>query len=168
MCELEFKGRKLYNNIMQCPFCKENRDRVVDSREVNEGRMIRRRRECLECQRRFTTYERIEEMPYLVIKKDGRREEFDRQKLLGGVLKACEKRPVEIDKIESLVDDIIAKLYEVAEREIPSMDIGEIVMERLKILDSVAYVRFASVYREFKDVDEFMQELQTLVRRKKK
>ncbi|NOZ14178.1 MAG: transcriptional repressor NrdR [Acidobacteria bacterium] len=153
---------------MQCPFCKENRDRVVDSREVNEGRMIRRRRECLECQRRFTTYERIEEMPYLVIKKDGRREEFDRQKLLGGVLKACEKRPVEIDRIEALVDDIIAKLYEVAEREIPSMDIGEIVMERLKTLDSVAYVRFASVYREFKDVDEFMQELQTLVRRKKK
>jgi len=141
---------------------------VVDSREVNDGRMIRRRRECLECHRRFTTYERIEEMPYLVIKKDGRREEFDRQKLLGGILRACEKRPVQIDKIEAVVDDIIGRLYEVIEREIPSVDIGEIVMERLKTLDSVAYVRFASVYREFKDVDEFMQELQTLVRRKKK
>jgi len=153
---------------MQCPFCKENRDKVVDSREVNEGRMIRRRRECLECHRRFTTYERIEEMPYLVIKKDGRREEFDRKKLLGGVLRACEKRPVEIDKIEAVVDDIIGTLYDVNEREIPSVDIGEIVMKKLKTLDSVAYVRFASVYREFKDVDEFMQELQTLVRRKKK
>ncbi|PJB76627.1 MAG: transcriptional regulator NrdR [Acidobacteria bacterium CG_4_9_14_3_um_filter_49_7] len=153
---------------MQCPFCKENKDKVVDSREVNDGRMIRRRRECLECHRRFTTYERIEEMPYLVIKKDGRREEFDRQKLLGGILRACEKRPVQIDKIEAVVDDIIGRLYEVIEREIPSVDIGEIVMERLKTLDSVAYVRFASVYREFKDVDEFMQELQTLVRRKKK
>ncbi|RLE18521.1 MAG: transcriptional regulator NrdR [Acidobacteria bacterium] len=153
---------------MQCPFCKENKDKVVDSREVNEGRMIRRRRECLECHRRFTTYERIEEMPYLVIKKDGRREEFDRKKLLGGILRACEKRPVEIDKIEAIVDDIIGKLYEVIEREIPSVDIGEIVMDRLKTLDSVAYVRFASVYREFKDVDEFMQELQTLVRRRKK
>ncbi len=141
---------------------------MVDSREVNEGRMIRRRRECLECHRRFTTYERIEEMPYLVIKKDGRREEFDRQKLLGGILRACEKRPVQIDKIEAVVDDIIGRLYEVIEREIPSVDIGEIVMERLKTLDSVAYVRFASVYREFKDVDEFMQELQTLVRRRKK
>lgn len=141
---------------------------MVDSREVNDGRMIRRRRECLECHRRFTTYERIEEMPYLVIKKDGRREEFDRQKLLGGILRACEKRPVQIDKIEAVVDDIIGRLYEVIEREIPSVDIGEIVMERLKTLDSVAYVRFASVYREFKDVDEFMQELQTLVRRKKK
>ena len=130
--------------------------------------MIRRRRECLECHRRFTTYERIEEMPYLVIKKDGRREEFDRKKLLGGILRACEKRPVEIDKIEAVVDDIIGTLYEVSEREIPSVDIGEIVMEKLKTLDSVAYVRFASVYREFKDVDEFMQELQTLVRRKKK
>ena len=140
----------------------------MDSREVNEGRMIRRRRECLECHRRFTTYERIEEMPYLVIKKDGRREEFDRKKLLGGVLRACEKRPVEIDKIEAVVDDIIGTLYDVNEREIPSVDIGEIVMKKLKTLDSVAYVRFASVYREFKDVDEFMQELQTLVRRKKK
>jgi len=153
---------------MQCPFCKENKDKVVDSREVNDGRMIRRRRECLECHRRFTTYERIEEMPYLVIKKDGRREEFDRQKLLGGILRACEKRPVQIDKIEAVVDDIIGRLYEVIEREIPSVDIGEIVMERLKTLDSVAYVRFASVYREFKDVDEFMQELQSLVRRRKK
>ena len=153
---------------MQCPFCKENKDKVVDSREVNEGRMIRRRRECLECHRRFTTYERIEEMPYLVIKKDGRREEFDRKKLLGGILRACEKRPVEIDKIEAVVDDIIGTLYDVNEREIPSVDIGEIVMKKLKTLDSVAYVRFASVYREFKDVDEFMQELQTLVRRKKK
>ncbi len=141
---------------------------MVDSREVNDGRMIRRRRECLECHRRFTTYERIEEMPYLVIKKDGRREEFDRQKLLGGILRACEKRPVQIDKIEAVVDDIIGRLYEVIEREIPSVDIGEIVMERLKTLDSVAYVRFASVYREFKDVDEFMQELQSLVRRRKK
>ncbi len=130
--------------------------------------MIRRRRECLECHRRFTTYERIEEMPYLVIKKDGRREEFDRKKLLGGILRACEKRPVEIDKIEAVVDDIIGTLYEIIEREIPSVDIGEIVMNKLKTLDSVAYVRFASVYREFKDVDEFMQELQTLVRRKKK
>lgn len=153
---------------MQCPFCKDNKDKVVDSREVNEGRVIRRRRECLQCHRRFTTYERIEEMPYLVIKKDGRREQFDRLKLLGGILKACEKRPVEIDKIEAVVDDIVGTLYEVSEREIPATDIGEIVMDKLKTLDSVAYVRFASVYREFKDVDEFMQELQSLVRRKKK
>lgn len=107
-------------------------------------------------------------MPYLVIKKDGRREQFDRLKLLGGILKACEKRPVEIDKIEAVVDDIVGTLYEVSEREIPATDIGEIVMDKLKTLDSVAYVRFASVYREFKDVDEFMQELQSLVRRKKK
>jgi len=129
--------------------------------------MIRRRRECVACNRRFTTYERIEEMPYLVIKKDGRREPFDRQKLLTGILKACEKRPVEIDRIEAVVDDIVASLYEVSEREIPSVMIGEILMDKLKGLDSVAYVRFASVYREFKDVDEFMKELQDLVRRNK-
>ncbi len=152
---------------MQCPFCKENKDKVVDSREINEGRMIRRRRECLECKRRFTTYERIEEIPYLVIKKDGRREQFDRGKVLHGILKACEKRPVEIDAIEAVVDDIVGRLYEVNEREIPAAVIGEIVMDNLKKLDSVAYVRFASVYREFKDVDEFMNELQSLVKRKK-
>ena len=152
---------------MQCPFCKENKDKVVDSREINEGRMIRRRRECLDCKRRFTTYERIEEIPYLVIKKDGRREQFDRCKVLHGILKACEKRPVEIDAIEAVVDDIVGRLYEVNEREIPAAVIGEIVMDNLKKLDSVAYVRFASVYREFKDVDEFMNELQTLVKRKK-
>lgn len=152
---------------MQCPFCKENKDKVVDSREINEGRMIRRRRECLDCKRRFTTYERIEEIPYLVIKKDGRREQFDRGKVLHGILKACEKRPVEIDAIEAVVDDIVGRLYEVNEREIPAAVIGEIVMDNLKKLDSVAYVRFASVYREFKDVDEFMSELQTLVKRKK-
>lgn len=152
---------------MQCPFCKENKDKVVDSREINEGRMIRRRRECLDCKRRYTTYERIEEIPYLVIKKDGRREQFDRGKVLHGILKACEKRPVEIDAIEAVVDDIVGRLYEVNEREIPAAVIGEIVMDNLKKLDSVAYVRFASVYREFKDVDEFMSELQTLVKRKK-
>ncbi len=152
---------------MQCPFCKGNKDKVVDSREINEGRMIRRRRECLDCKRRFTTYERIEEIPYLVIKKDGRREQFDRGKVLHGILKACEKRPVEIDAIEAVVDDIVGRLYEVNEREIPAAVIGEIVMDNLKKLDSVAYVRFASVYREFKDVDEFMNELQSLVKRKK-
>jgi len=153
---------------MQCPFCKENKDKVVDSREINEGRLIRRRRECLECNRRFTTYERTEEIPYLVIKKDGQREQFDRQKVLHGIVRACEKRPVQIDQIEAVVDDIVADIYEVSDREIPASVIGEIVMDKLKTLDSVAYVRFASVYREFKDVDEFMQELQTLVRRKRK
>ena len=153
---------------MQCPFCKENKDKVVDSREINEGRLIRRRRECLECNRRFTTYERTEEIPYLVIKKDGQREQFDRQKVLHGIVRACEKRPVQIDQIEAVVDDIVADIYEVSDREIPASVIGEVVMDKLKTLDSVAYVRFASVYREFKDVDEFMQELQTLVRRKRK
>jgi len=152
---------------MQCPFCKENHDKVVDSREINDGRLIRRRRECLDCARRFTTYERIEEIPYLVIKKDGQREQFDRQKVLHGIVRACEKRPVQIDQIEAVVDDIMATIYEVSDREISATVIGDIVMDKLKALDSVAYVRFASVYREFKDVDEFMQELQTLVRRKR-
>ncbi len=149
---------------MRCPFCSENRDRVVDSRESRDGATIRRRRECLSCGRRFTSYEQIEDIPYMVVKHDGTREEFSRKKLLGGLLKACEKRPVPLKKLESIVDQAESMLNERDEREISTQEIGGFVMERLKELDQVAYVRFASVYLEFEDVTEFMHELKTLVR----
>ena len=151
---------------MRCPFCNHLEDKVVDSREAKFGDTIRRRRECAKCGRRFTTYERIDEIPYMVVKKDGRREKFDRQKLLTGLLKACEKRPVPMSKLEEIVDEAEAMVAEAAERERPAADLGEFVMGRLKALDKVAYVRFASVYLDFKDIREFMDELKDLLKAK--
>jgi transcriptional repressor NrdR len=148
---------------MRCPFCGENHDRVVDSRESKEGELIRRRRECLTCMRRFTSYERLEEIQFMVIKKNGDRELFNRNKLLNGILAACQKRPVSMAECQNIVNDVLSRLYEKPDKEIQSQEVGEIVMEQLKILDSVAYVRFASVYREFKDVTEFMGELKPLL-----
>lgn len=148
---------------MKCPFCGANDDRVVDSREVKEGLSIRRRRECLACQRRFTSYERIEEIPYMVVKRDGTREEFDPAKLRMGLLKACEKRPVPPRDIDVIVDTVEQNLGEREEREITTTQIGNMVMRRLRKLDQVAYVRFASVYRKFEDVEAFMDELRNLV-----
>lgn len=147
---------------MKCPYCSAREDRVVDSRESQQGQTIRRRRECLSCHRRFTSYERVEDMPVMVVKKDGRRELFDRQKLLGGLLKACEKRPVTARALEEIVDEIAAMAGETPERELPTTAIGARVMERLRELDQVAYVRFASVYRQFSDVQEFLDELRAL------
>ena len=148
---------------MRCPFCAHIEDKVVDSRESKEGDAIRRRRECLACGMRFTTYERLEEMPILIIKKDGRRETFDRQKLLRGIMSACQKRPVPLAKLEEAARDIQGKLMELSEREVPSRQLGELVMDALKSLDSVAYVRFASVYRDFKDLPDFFKELEGLM-----
>ena len=142
---------------MKCPFCSENRDRVVDSRESRDGAMIRRRRECLSCGRRFTSYEQIEDIPYMVVKHDGTREEFSRKKLLGGLLKACEKRPVPVRALEAIVDEAESMLHDREDREISTQQIGACVMERLRVLDPVAYVRFASVYRRFEDVGAFME-----------
>ena len=149
---------------MKCPYCGHLGDKVVDSRESKEGEVIRRRRECLECSRRFTSYERIDEIPYMVVKKDGRRELFERQKLVAGLLKACEKRPVSIPALEAIADKIEARLQETPEREITTEDIGATVMSSLKQLDKVAFVRFASVYRNFRDLDEFKDELNALLR----
>jgi len=149
---------------MKCPFCAHLDDKVVDSREGREGDLIRRRRECLKCGRRFTTYERIDEIPYMVVKKDGRRERFDRQKILQGLLKACEKRPVATPKLEALVEEVERFVQDSPDRERSTTDIGNLMMARLKKLDKVAYVRFASVYSDFKDVKEFMNELKGLLR----
>lgn len=148
---------------MMCPFCGYKQDRVIDSRESKEGDVIRRRRQCLECERRFTTYERIDEIPYMVIKKDGRREKFDRQKVLNGLLKACEKRPVPMAKLADIVNDVEARLAETADRELSTTKIGEMLMTKLSALDKIAYVRFASVYRDFQDVEAFLAELKTLM-----
>jgi transcriptional repressor NrdR len=144
---------------MKCPFCTHDDTRVVDSRLGKEGNNIRRRRECVDCERRFTTYERVEETLPLVIKKDGRREAFDRHKIISGIQRACEKRPVSIATIEKVVDQMEVSLQECGEKEIPASRIGESVMEALQALDEVAYVRFASVYRQFRDINEFMSEL---------
>ena len=149
---------------MRCPFCGNTEDRVVVSRESREGDVIRRRRECLRCERRFTSYERIDEIPYMVIKKDGRREAFDRQKVMSGLLVACEKRPVPVAKLEGIVNQVEKYVQDSCDRERPTEKIGEFIMKRLKEIDKVAYVRFASVYLEFKDVSEFMSELRSLVR----
>ena len=143
---------------MKCPFCGHLHDKVVDSRESKEGEAIRRRRQCLECMRRFTSYERIDEIPYMVIKKDGRRERFDRQKVLTGLVKACEKRPVSMVNLENIADKAEIMVQESSEREIATRTIGEMIMNELKVLDKVAYVRFASVYLDFKDLQEFMSE----------
>ena len=148
---------------MKCPYCGHLGDKVVDSRESKEGEVIRRRRECLGCAKRFTSYERIDEIPYMVVKKDGSRERFDRQKLIAGLLKACEKRPVSVAALEAVADSVEAALQERAEREISTNDIGTFVMSELKKLDKVAYVRFASVYRHFRDISEFMSELKDLL-----
>lgn len=152
---------------MRCPFCGHLEDKVIDSRESKEGENIRRRRECLACERRFTTYERTEEIPYMVIKKDGRREKFDRQKVLGGLLKACEKRPIPMAKLAEIVDEMEGKIGETADRELTTTDIGEIIMGRLQALDKIAYVRFASVYRDFQDEEAFLNEIKSLMRLKR-
>jgi len=151
---------------MRCPFCNHMQDKVVDSRESKEGDAIRRRRECLACERRFTTYERIDEVPYMVIKKDGRREKFDRQKVLNGLLKACEKRPVSMVKLADLVNKVESKVSDSPDREISTTDIGEYLMNHLQELDKIAYVRFASVYRDFQDEEAFFNELKSLMRQK--
>ncbi len=151
---------------MKCPFCGHLGDKVVDSRESREGDVIRRRRECLGCGKRFTSYERIDEIPYMVVKKDGSRERFERQKLVAGMLKACEKRPVSVSALEHVADRIETVLQERADREMSTAEIGEAVMEELKRLDKVAYVRFASVYRHFRDLGEFMTELKDLLNAK--
>ena len=151
---------------MLCPFCAHLEDKVIDSRESKEGNNIRRRRECLACQKRFTTYERIEEIPFMVVKKDGRRERFDRQKILNGLLKACEKRPVPIPQLAELVDQVESAMMGEAERELSSTAIGEILMTRLRELDKIAYVRFASVYRDFQDEEAFFNEIRRLIKDK--
>lgn len=149
---------------MRCPFCGHLEDKVVDSRESKEGESIRRRRQCLGCQKRFTSYERIDEIPYMVVKKDGRRERFDRQKILAGLMKACEKRPVSMVQLEAVADRAEAMVQDCAEREISADVLGELIMRELRALDKVAYVRFASVYLDFKDVQEFMSELKDLLK----
>ena len=151
---------------MKCPFCGHNEEKVIDSREATDGVAIRRRRECDACHRRYTTYERLEEHPLLVVKRDGRRESFDRKKILAGVIKACEKRPVPAEKMEALVDEVEREIAQEFEREVPSVEIGERLMRRIHELDEVAYVRFASVYRSFKDINQFMRELKDLLSKK--
>ena len=148
---------------MRCPYCGFSESKVIDSRPTDESNSIRRRRECLSCGKRFTTYETVESVPLVVVKKDGSRQSFDRSKILGGLIKACEKRPVPLETLEKAVTDIEQKLLGSMEREIPSERVGELVMEQLKTIDQVAYVRFASVYRQFKDIDSFMAELNKLL-----
>jgi len=148
---------------MRCPFCSHIEDKVVDSREAKDGDSIRRRRECLDCGRRFTSYERIDEIPYMVVKKDGKREQFDRNKVLSGLLRAAEKRPISTPQLEKIVDEVERNVQDSLDRELSTTDVGKVIMRRLKALDKVAYVRFASVYLEFADVSEFMSELKTLV-----
>jgi len=148
---------------VKCPFCSHLEDKVVDSRESKEGEVIRRRRECLSCSKRFTSYERIDQIPHLVVKKDGRRERFDREKVMAGLLKACEKRPVAMRSLDAVVDRVESMMHESPEREVAADQIGEFLMEQLRELDKVAFVRFASVYRDFKDVDQFMATLKGLL-----
>jgi transcriptional repressor NrdR len=152
---------------MKCPFCAHLEDKVVDSREGKDGQVIRRRRECLKCERRFTSYERIDEIALMVVKKDERREPYDRNKVLGGLRRACEKRPVSPQALEKIADRIEQILQESPEREIPTRVVGETVMEALRDLDTVAYVRFASVYRQFQDVDQFMRELKGILEQRR-
>ncbi|HXE63938.1 MAG TPA: transcriptional regulator NrdR [Bryobacteraceae bacterium] len=149
---------------MTCPFCGHMEDRVVDSRESREGDAIRRRRQCTKCEKRFTTYERIDEVPYMVIKKDGRREKFDRTKVLNGLIRASEKRPISMVKLSDLVSQVEMRVTESPDREITTSEIGEILMDALRTLDKIAYVRFASVYRDFQDEKAFMNELERLVK----
>ncbi len=149
---------------MRCPYCGNKNDSVIDSRISRNGASVRRRRECLKCKHRFTTYEYVERVPLMVVKKDGRREHFDRQKLIGGLMKACEKRPVSVERIERLVDDIERKLEKKYDQEVKSKEIGELVMNSLHELDEIAYVRFASVYRQFKDVNQFVKEIKRFLK----
>ena len=151
---------------MNCPFCAHLEDKVIDSREISEGNAIRRRRQCLKCDRRFTTYERIDEVPFMVVKKDGRREKFDRQKVLNGLLKSCEKRPVSSARLAELVNQVEAKVNDAPDREISTIDIGEFLVDALRGIDKIAYVRFSSVYRDFQDEQAFLDELKTLLRLK--
>lgn len=151
---------------MKCPYCGDQESKVVDSRHSDDGLSIRRRRECLECGKRFTTYETVESLPMVVVKKDGSRQSFDRGKILGGMMRACEKRPVSMADLEKAVDEIEQTIQNSLEREVSTTEIGELVMERLKPLDEVAYVRFASVYRQFKDINTFMQELSKILAEK--
>ena len=151
---------------MRCPYCKVDRDRVIDSRAAGDGFVIRRRRECLECARRYTTYERIEETPLRVVKKDGTRVPFERRKILLGLMKACEKRPVSIDQLDEMTARIEDALHGKYDREVPTTEIGRLVMRELKKVDQVAYIRFASVYREFKDVSEFVEEVKPMLKRR--
>lgn len=148
---------------MKCPYCENFDSKVVDSRPTDEGQAIRRRRECIGCGKRFTTYERIEEVPIVVVKRDGNRETYNRNKLLNGILRACEKRPISLSTIEKIVDEIEKHIYNSLEKEVTSVEIGEMVMNRLKDIDEVAYVRFASVYRRFKDTNSFMKELKKIL-----
>ena len=148
---------------MKCPYCEYPESKVVDSRPTDEGQAIRRRRECISCAKRFTTYEKIEEIPTIIVKRDGNREVYDRNKLMNGIIKSCEKRPVSMTTIEDMVDNIEKTIFNSMKNEITSIEIGELVMEKLKDVDEVAYVRFASVYRQFKDVNSFMQELKKLL-----
>ena len=151
---------------MRCPYCEHSESKVIDSRESKNGLTIRRRRECLSCKKRFTTYEKIQEIPYMVIKKDGKRQSYDDQKLLKGLLKACEKRPIPVSELEDIVDEVSNLLQQKPGKEIEGKEIGKYIMKRLHDLDKVAYVRFASVYREFKDVAEFKQELEKILKEK--
>ncbi len=151
---------------MRCPYCDHSESKVIDSRESKSGLTIRRRRECLSCKKRFTTYEKIQEIPYMVIKKDGKRQSYDDQKLLKGLLKACEKRPIPVSELEDIVDEVSNLLQQKPGKEIEGKEIGKYIMKRLHDLDKVAYVRFASVYREFKDVAEFKQELEKILKEK--
>lgn len=153
---------------MNCPFCGHSESKVLDSRASDEGTAIRRRRECLECEKRFTTYERIEEIPLVIVKRDGKREPFDRRKILNGLLKACEKRPVPFETLERVTDQVERELRNRMDQEVTSEAVGELIMDMLREIDEVAYVRFASVYRQFKDVDKFLQELQALVQQRNK
>lgn len=153
---------------MKCPYCGYKEDKVVDSRATSEESAIRRRRECLKCGKRFTTYEYIEEVSLMVIKKDGRREPFDRKKILAGVIRACEKRPISMEKMEEIITQVERAIQRKSDREVSASRIGELVMEKLKVLDDVAYVRFASVYRQFKDVGQFMEELKDILSKEKR
>ncbi len=152
---------------MNCPFCNHYETKVVDSRPTDEGQAIRRRRECIDCKKRFTTYEKFEEIPLIVVKKDGNRESYNRNKIINGLIRACEKRPVSMKKIEQVVDEIEKELYNSLEKEITSEHIGELVTTSLKEIDEIAYVRFASVYRQFKDINTFMEELKKILDNKK-
>ena len=153
---------------MRCPSCQYKDTSVVDSRMNSDGTSIRRRRKCPKCEERFTTYEYIEQVPLMVVKRDGRRQPFDRARILGGVIKACEKRPISVEQMESLVEEIERVIRKKYDREVDSKDIGEMVMDRISVMDEVAYVRFASVYRQFRDVNQFMSELQTILGKNKK
>ena len=148
---------------MKCPFCAHNDDKVIDSRSSDEDKSVRRRRECMKCKKRFTTYEYIEEVPLMIIKKDGRRESFDRNKIISGIMKACEKRPVSVEKIEALVERVEKELQKSFDKEVKAQVVGNLVMDALHKVDEVAYVRFASVYRQFKDINQFMKELKDLL-----